>query len=155
MAAGRSKIPVAVGIVGPGLIGSTLIKQLSAQVHLRFGVKTPTYTSVTSACLHTDFTQLCVAFSQARALQNNLFIDMHIVAIISTRAMFLYNQKGCDMETWQTDMAMGVSHHTYACRLSVLVTVLNVVHGSTWQSSETFSICNRWLDWWLVIALAS
>lgn len=36
MAAGRSKIPVAVGIVGPGLIGSTLIKQLSAQVHLRF-----------------------------------------------------------------------------------------------------------------------
>lgn len=74
MAAHRSKTPVAIGIVGPGLIGSTLIKQLSAQ---------------------------------ARALQNNLLIDLHIVAIISSRAMYLYNQKGCDMETWQTDMAMG------------------------------------------------
>jgi len=42
-------------------------------------------------------------------LQNNLLIDLHIVAIISSRAMYLYNQKGCDMETWQTDMAMGVS----------------------------------------------
>jgi len=42
-------------------------------------------------------------------LQNNLLIDLHIVAIVSSRAMYLYNQKGCDMETWQTDMAMGVS----------------------------------------------
>jgi len=51
----------------------------------------------------------CEPLLQARALQNNLLIDLHIVAIISSRAMYLYNQKGCDMETWQTDMAMGVS----------------------------------------------
>lgn len=74
MTAHRSKTPIAVGIVGPGLIGSTLIKQLAAQ---------------------------------SRSLQNDLFIDLHIVAIVSTRAMYLYNQKGCDMETWQTDLAMG------------------------------------------------
>ena len=55
----------------------------------------------------------CEPLLQARALQNNLLIDLHIVAIISSRAMYLYNQKGCDMETWQTDMAMGVSKPLY------------------------------------------
>ena len=55
----------------------------------------------------------CEPLLQARALQNNLLIDLHIVAIISSRAMYLYNQKGCDMETWQTDMAMGVSTALY------------------------------------------
>ena len=56
---------------------------------------------------------LCEPHLQARGLQNNLLIDLHIVAIISSRAMYLYNQKGCDMETWQTDMAMGVSKALY------------------------------------------
>ena len=49
---------------------------------------------------------------QAQSLQNDLFIDLHIVAILSSRAMYLYSQKACDMETWQTDMAMGVSSHS-------------------------------------------
>ncbi|KAL3159243.1 hypothetical protein ABBQ32_011213 [Trebouxia sp. C0010 RCD-2024] len=70
----RSRIPIVVGIVGPGLIGGTLIKQLAAQ---------------------------------SRSLQNDLFINMHVIAIISTRTMYLYNQKGCDLDTWQTDMAVG------------------------------------------------
>ena len=102
----RSRIPIVVGIVGPGLIGGTLIKQVAAQVrcsnHAAYLlIQTPKVLSQPSQ-------EHCV-LSQRRTLQNDLFLDMHVVAIISTRAMFLYNQKGCDLDTWQTDMAMGVS----------------------------------------------
>jgi len=78
-------------------------------------------------------TSACHTMLQARSLQNDLFIDLHIVAIISTRAMYLYNQKGCDMETWQTDMAMGVSktlHH------------LKIITGTCLQESDAVQKCD-------------
>lgn len=109
MTAHRSKTPIAVGIVGPGLIGSTLIKQLAAQVtNPSKSLLQASKIGADSASLGNLCSQYC-AFVQSRSLQNDLFIDLHIVAIVSTRAMYLYNQKGCDMETWQTDLAMGVS----------------------------------------------
>lgn len=47
-------------------------------------------------------------------LRNELRIDLHVLGIVSSRAMFLYKEKGCDLETWQTDVAISVS----VCRVT-------------------------------------
>lgn len=104
----RSRTPIVVGIVGPGLIGGTFIKQLAAQVRCTTRAACADHLLRPLQHPHTKQAQ-GHALLQTRSLQNDLFIDMHVIAIISTRAMYLYNQKGCDLDTWQTDMAMGVS----------------------------------------------
>ena len=102
MAAHRGMVPLAVGIVGPGLIGRTLMKQISAQVYCAYcGFKR----KILVQFLTDNSSAPCL---QAKRLHNTLQVDRHVLGIISSRSMFLYNQKGCDLETWQTDLAMSV-----------------------------------------------
>lgn len=75
-------------------------------------------------------------------LHNDLQIECHVLGIISSRSMFLYSQKACDLETWQTDLAMSVRlsrlHITASSCVSARLTCSSHMQGEP-PSLEKFT----------------